>query len=57
MRTAVGKEAVGEAEGGAVTDVVAVAFVSVLVVEGFGVGEADLRAFAAGDGELRDRRW
>ena len=36
----------------AVVDCVAVAFVLVLVVEGFGVGEANLCAFAAGDGEL-----
>ncbi len=50
---AVGKEAVGEAEGHAVADLVAVAFVLVLVVEGFRVGEEDVRAFAAGDGELR----
>ena len=50
---AVGEEAVVEAVGLAVTYVVAVAFVLVLVVERFGVGEADLRALSAGDGEAR----
>ena len=50
MRAAVGQEAVAQAEGYAVADFVAVALVLVFVVEGFGVGEADLCAFAAGDG-------
>ena len=53
MLAAVGEEAVGQAKGLAVADLVTVAFVMVLVVEGFGVGENDLRALAAGDGELR----
>src|ERR1035438_10377745 len=52
MRAAVGGEAVVEAEGGAVVDVVAVAFMAGLVVQCLGEGEADMRAFAAGDGEL-----
>jgi hypothetical protein len=52
MLAAVGEEAVGQAEGFAVGDFVAVAFVLVFVVEGFGVGEDDFGAFAAGDGEL-----
>ena len=53
MIATVGEEDVGEAEGFAVGDFVAVALVAVFVVEGFGVGELDGCAFAAGDGELR----
>ena len=57
---AVGEEAVGEAEGGAgmfdalcvgVFQGVAIGFLLFVVVKGFGVGDADLRAIAAGDGE------
>src|SRR6185437_3722206 len=53
--------AVGQAEGAArmfgsvgvgVVDGVTVAFVFFVVVEGFGVGEDDAGAFAAGDGEF-----
>src|ERR1035437_7877950 len=53
MRAAVGKKAVGETEGGAIADFVAVALVLVLVVESFCVGEVDVRALAAGDSEKR----
>ncbi len=49
----VGEKAVGEAKGFAVGDFVAITFVAVFVVEGFGVGEGDPGTFAAGDGELR----
>jgi hypothetical protein len=51
VRAAVGEKAVGEAEGNAVADIVTVTFVKILVVEGFGVGKGDVRAFAAGYGE------
>ena len=62
---AVGEEAVGQAESlrGCFTPLsrcsrsIAIALVLVFVVEGFGVGEDDVRAFAAGDGRVRDRRW
>jgi hypothetical protein len=53
MFAAVRQEAVGEAEGFAVAYLVPIALMLVLVVEGFGVGESDLRALAAGDGQLR----
>ncbi len=60
MRAAVGEEAVSQAEGLArvlcrlvgVVDCIAITFVLVLVVEGFGVGEDDARAFTAGDDEF-----
>ena len=60
MGAAVGKEAVGEAEGATgmlgavgsgVGEGVAVGFVLLVVVERFGVGEDDFGAFSAGDGE------
>jgi hypothetical protein len=50
---AVGQKTVVDAQGGAVTHGVAVSLVLVFVVEGFGVGEADFCALAAGDGEQR----
>ncbi len=53
MLAAVGKEAVDQAKGLAIAHFVAVAFVPVLVVEGLGVGELDVCALAAGDGEER----
>ena len=46
MRTAVGEEAVGDSDGGAIGNGVAVSLVLVLVVEGFSVGEGDARALA-----------
>ncbi len=49
---AVGEKAVVEAEGGAIVDGVAVAFMALFVIESFGISENDMRAFAAGDGEL-----
>jgi len=53
MLAAVGEEAVGQAQSLAVGDLVAVALVLFLIIEGFGVGENDFGAFSAGDGELR----
>ena len=53
MRAAVGKKAVADAEGRAVAYFVAIALVFVFVVERLRVGEPDLRALAAGDGEQR----
>jgi hypothetical protein len=41
VRAAVGEKAVGEAEGLAVSDFVAIAFVLILVVEGLRLGEDD----------------
>ena len=53
MLAAVGEKAVGESEGLARSaPFVAVAFVFFIVVEGFGVGEDDAGAFAAGDGKF-----
>ena len=61
MRTAVGKKAVGQAEGFArvfyaigvgVVDCVAIAFVLLVVVKGFGISEDDVSALAAGDDEF-----
>ena len=52
MLAAVGEKAVGQAESNAAGDFVAVALVEIFVVERFRISEFDLRAFAAGDGEL-----
>ena len=52
MRSAIGEKNVVEAEGFAIFYCVAIAFVLIFVVEGLGVGEANLGAFATGDGEL-----
>ena len=53
MCAAIGEEAVSKAAGCTVAHFVAVALVQVLVVEGFGVGECDMRVLAAGNDKQR----
>src|SRR3974390_2276369 len=53
MGSAIREKTVGEAERNPIADIVAVALVLVLVVEGLGVGQADLRAFTARDHQPR----